>query len=153
MKKLMFALTLLAGPAFAETTVDDWRQNPAAPIAAADINISDFKWQARPVIVFADSRFDPAFIQQMEYLAEGERDLIDRDIVWIVDTDTVNTSDLRQKLRPHGFGMVLIGKDGGVKLRNALPWDLREISRVIDKMPMRQLEVEERRGNQMDLSN
>lgn len=153
MKKLMFALSFLANPVFAETAVDDWRQNPAAPIPAADIVIADFKWQARPVIVFADSKFDPAFILQMEYLAEGETDLVDRDIVWIVDTDTETQSDLRRKLRPHGFGLVLIGKDGGIKLRNALPWDLREISRVIDKMPMRQLEVEERRGNQMDLSN
>ena len=39
--------------------------------------------------------------------------------------------------------MVLIGKDGGVKLRKPSPWSTREISRSIDKMPMRQREIRE----------
>jgi hypothetical protein len=39
----------------------------------------------------------------------------------------------------------LIGKDGGVKLRKASPWDVRELTRVVDKMPMRQREVRDRR--------
>jgi len=37
--------------------------------------------------------------------------------------------------------LVLIGKDGGVKLRKPFPWNVREISRVIDKMPMRRQEI------------
>jgi hypothetical protein len=48
---------------------------------------------------------------------------------------------LRTKLRPRGFMVVLIGKDGGVKLRKPFPWDVREFSRSIDKMPMRQQEL------------
>ena len=44
--------------------------------------------------------------------------------------------------------MVLIGKDGSVKLRKPLPWDVREISRTIDKMPVRQREIRERRSDQ-----
>jgi len=48
---------------------------------------------------------------------------------------------LRTKLRPRGFMLVLIGKDGGVKLRKPLPWDVRELSRTIDTMPMRQREM------------
>jgi hypothetical protein len=38
---------------------------------------------------------------------------------------------------------VLVGKDGGNKLRKPFPWDVREISRSIDKMPMRQREIRE----------
>jgi hypothetical protein len=37
--------------------------------------------------------------------------------------------------------MVLVGKDGQIKLRKPLPWDVREISRVIDKTPLRQQEL------------
>jgi hypothetical protein len=40
--------------------------------------------------------------------------------------------------------LTLIGKDGEVKLRKPFPWDVREISRSIDKMPMRQREIRER---------
>ena len=52
---------------------------------------------------------------------------------------------LRQRLRPRGFMLVLVGKDGVVELRKPLPWTVREITRSIDKMPIRQREVEERR--------
>ncbi len=54
-------------------------------------------------------------------------------------------SDLRTKLRPRGFMLVLMGKDGEVKLRKPLPWTVRELSRSIDKMPMRQREEREGR--------
>ena len=53
----------------------------------------------------------------------------------------------RKKLRPRGFMLVLVGKDGGVKLRKPSPWTVREITRSIDKFPDRQREVEERRGS------
>ena len=36
---------------------------------------------------------------------------------------------------------ILIGKDGQVKLRKPSPWNIREIARVIDKMPIRQQEI------------
>ena len=67
-------------------------------------------------------------------------------MVVITDTDPAAASSVRTKLRPRGFMVVLIGKDGGVKLRKPLPYSVREISRTIDKMPMRQQEVEDRRG-------
>jgi len=69
-----------------------------------------------------------------------------RDVVVFVDTDPKARSALRKKLRPRGFMLVLIGKDGGVKLRKPLPWSVRELSRSIDKMPTRQREIEARRG-------
>jgi hypothetical protein len=40
--------------------------------------------------------------------------------------------------------MVLIGKDGEVELRKPFPWTVREVSRSIDKMPIRQREMGER---------
>ena len=47
----------------------------------------------------------------------------------------------RRKFRPRGFMLTLIGKDGEVELRKPFPWDVREISRSIDKMPLRQQEI------------
>ena len=68
-----------------------------------------------------------------------------RDVVIITDTDPSAPSELRLDLRPRGFMMVLIGKDGGVKLRKPFPWDVRELSRAIDKMPLRQQELRDSR--------
>ena len=68
-------------------------------------------------------------------------------MVVLVDTDPAADSALRQKLRPRGFMLVLVGKDGGVKLRKPSPWTVRELNRTIDKFPSRLREVEERRGS------
>jgi hypothetical protein len=77
----------------------------------------------------------------MRLLREQLPDLKDRDVVVITDTEPSQKTDLRQKLRPRGFMLVLIGKDGGIKLRKPSPWNVREISRIIDKMPMRRQEM------------
>ena len=109
--------------------------------------IESFLWTNRPVIVFADSPADPRFIEQIALLEDQIEALRERDVVVLTDTDPAAKSDLRTELRPRGFMMVLIGKDGGVKLRKPFPWDVRELSRVIDKMPMRQQEIRDRRGD------
>ncbi|KIC21723.1 DUF4174 domain-containing protein [Leisingera sp. ANG-Vp] len=111
-----------------------------------DAALADFQWTHRPVVVFADSPEDPRFEEQMERLMQGEDALRARDVVVLTDTDPAAKSALRKKLRPRGFMLVLVGKDGGVKLRKPHPWTVRELSRTIDKFPDRQREVEERRG-------
>jgi hypothetical protein len=110
--------------------------------------LNEFLWIARPLVVFADSPNDPRFIEQMEYIAARESDLIDRDVVVITDTDPGISSAIRETLRPRGFDFVLIGKDGQKYLRKPLPWDVREITRSIDKMPMRQQELRDLRATE-----
>ena len=112
-----------------------------------NVELSDFLWQKRPIIVFADSPDDPRFAQQMELLKSDLDELQTRDVVVLTDTDPDARSAIRLKLRPRGFMMVLVGKDGTVKLRKPLPWTVREVSRTIDKMPIRRREVEERRNS------
>ncbi|OED50327.1 DUF4174 domain-containing protein [Leisingera sp. S232] len=111
-----------------------------------DVELAEFQWTHRPVVVFADSPEDPRFHEQMERLMEGAAALRERDVVVLTDTDPAAKSALRKKLRPRGFMLVLIGKDGGIKLRKPHPSTVRELSRSIDKFPERLREVEERRG-------
>jgi hypothetical protein len=108
-------------------------------------NIKGFEWAQRPIVIFANSDKDPNFISQMEFLSQDIKALKERDIVVLVDTNPSFTSVLRKKLRPHGFAFILIGKDGQVKLRKPSPWNIREIARVIDKMPIRQQEITRKR--------
>jgi hypothetical protein len=93
--------------------------------------------------VFADSPNDPRFNEQMELLAARANDLAERDVVVMIDTAPSANSALRKKLRPRGFMLSLIGKDSGIKLRKPFPWDVRELSRAIDKMPVRKREIRE----------
>jgi hypothetical protein len=141
---LLFAAGL-AGSALAQDATAAEEPPEFEPLAASEVALDDLKWVARPVIVFADTPADPRFVEQMELLSARPEELIERDVVVIVDTDPDARSDIRRKLRPRGFSLVLIGKDGMVKLRKPLPWDVRELSRVIDKMPMRQQEIRAKR--------
>ena len=122
-----------------------WEAEPTRVFEAAEVDVEEFLYRGRPVVVFADSPFDPAFEEQMEALLREVDRLEERDVVLIVDTDPAARSDLRLQLRPRGFMLVLIGKDGQIKLRKPLPWTVRELSRSIDKMPIRQREMRERR--------
>lgn len=112
---------------------------------AGDVRLDSFLWTARPIIVFADTPADPRFQQQIELLKREEALLADRDVVVLTDTDPSARSPIRIKLRPRGFQMVLVDKDGGIKLRKPFPWSVRDITRSIDKTPLRLREVEERR--------
>lgn len=121
---------------------------PEPPLVqpAGDVELSQFLWTNRPIIVFADSPADPRFQQQLELLADGAAMLRDRDVVVLTDTDPGARAPIRRQLRPRGFQMVLVDKDGQVKLRKPHPWSVREISRTIDKTQLRQQEVEDRRN-------
>ena len=113
---------------------------------ATEIDLADFHWIARPVVVFGESPFDPNFQRQMEYIAARPEELAERDVVLVVDTDPAAETDVRLRLRPRGFMLAILSKDGQVTLRKPLPWSVRELTRSIDKMPLRQQEIDAARG-------
>lgn len=145
-----FFMALIAVPAGATdatvadlTPVERWQADPTVIFDAAEVDLDDFQWIARPVVVFANTDANPAFEEQLALLSARIDELVERDVVLITDTNPDAASALRTQLRPRGFMLTLIGKDGGVKLRKPFPWDVRELSRSIDKMPMRQREIRE----------
>jgi hypothetical protein len=138
----IFALVFLAfaaAPALAQETAPD--AGIPMIVAADEINLNDLRWIRRALVVFADTPADPRYVEQMGYITARLDALKARDVVVITDTDPDTRSDIRRKLRPRGFGLVLIGKDGVIYLRKPAPWAVREIMRTIDKLPVRQQEL------------
>lgn len=115
-----------------------------APVPASEVVEADFLFLRRPVVVFADSPNDPAFVRQMELLKRYYAELDARDVILITDTDPAAASSLRQKLRPRGFSLVLMDKDWKPMIRKPLPWDGREIVNSIEKMPIARSEALEK---------
>ena len=151
MKNVFAIIAALLIPSFAaaEDTVDpvaQWQEDPTTVFEATEVVMDDFRWIARPIVVFGDGPFDPQFQRQMTLLTDRIDELALRDVVVIVDTDPDNPSEIRRDLRPRAFMLALVGKDGQTKLRKPAPWDVRELSRSIDKMPLRQQEMRDRRG-------
>ncbi|WP_296431947.1 DUF4174 domain-containing protein [Yoonia sp.] len=139
------ALIALPAAAQDQTVLERWTEDRTQVFDGAEINLDELTWVVRPLVVFADTPSDPRFQQQMDLiLAEVDR-LAERDVMIIVDTDDETMSDVRTTLRPRGYMMALVGKDGRVALRKPEPWSVRELSRSIDKMPLRQQEISDRR--------
>ncbi len=145
---ILVVLAMLAKGALAQeaTAAVEPAQEPVMPpvlepMDATELSLDAFLWVARPIAVFADTPADPRFQQQLELLLARPEALVDRDVVILVDTDPAARSDVRTQLRPRGFSMVLLAKDGTVVLRKPSPWDVREITRAIDKLPLRQDEI------------
>ena len=125
------------------------------PARAAAAELSDYLWQSRPLLVFAPTGNDPRLVETMRRIEASRCDFADRDMVLgrivadgtsTLDGNVVDT-DQAQRLRSEfgigatGFSVVLIGKDGGEKLRvNDVP-ELPAIYAVIDDMPMRGSEM------------
>lgn len=128
-----------------QAALEAWTADPTRIFEAHEVDLDAFTWIARPVIVFADTPADPRFIEQMELLTSRIDLLVDRDVILITDTDPEAGSALRREYRPRGFSLLLVGKDGGIKLRKPFPWDVRELTASIDKMPMRREELRRRR--------
>ncbi|MBL4874355.1 MAG: DUF4174 domain-containing protein [Rhodobacteraceae bacterium] len=124
---LTLLLSLFAGFAIAQESTD--------PLA-------QYKWVARPSVIFAESPFDPRFVLQMEMLAEDPSVLGERDVVILTDTEVDAYGPLRERLRPYEFTVILLDKEGNIVLRKSTPWTPRELSRVIDKLPIRKDEID-----------
>lgn len=110
---------------------------PLRILAAAEVRPAEFQWQSRVVVVFANTAADPAFAQQLRELQAQPAALLARDVVVVTDTDPAAATEWRRQLRPEGFSLIVVDKDGGVELRKPLPWSVREIVRAIDKFPSR----------------
>lgn len=133
---ILAILALLPLPATAEAAF--------VPRPAETVALEDIRFVSRAVVVFADSPEDPSFLRQMELLAGDPAALAERDVIVVTDTDPAARSAWRTRLRPRGFSLVVMDKDGVTTLRKPLPWDVREITRAIDKFPLARIEDQER---------
>jgi hypothetical protein len=135
-------VALLPLIAVAEATEEG--QPPFGPLPAAEVAFDEQLYLKRPLVVFADSPNDPNFIRQMDLLSRAYPALEERDVILVTDTDPAGASEWRQKLRPRGFSLIIMDKDLKPVVRKPLPWDVREITAAIDKMPLRRQEIQER---------
>ena len=116
-----------------------------ASLSAAANHVADMKWQKRVLLVAAPDAGDASLVDQRRIVARWQSAADERDlaVVEIVGDRVVGASDaaatLRQRYRlpAAGFTVVLIGKDGGAKLRRTRPIPAAILEETIDAMPMR----------------
>lgn len=116
--------------------------------AAAPSSIAAMRWQQRVLLVAASDEQDPKLQQQRRIIARWREAAAERDVavVEVVGERVTGARDaaasLRRRFRlpPDGFSTLLIGKDGGTKLRQTRPISATLLEETIDMMPMRRQE-------------
>lgn len=106
----------------------------------ADLN--QYRWHNRPVVIFAPSEKDARYQQQIAMLKANPSGLAERDIIVLTDNAPNQSGQLRSQLKPKGFEVVLVGKDGGMKLRETTPISSEALLSTIDQMPMRKAKLD-----------
>ena len=129
--------------------------NPVTGEAMVEtIDLGAYRWQNRVILVFAPTAGDTMYAQQLAAFAAREAELADRDLLigqFPADEQGVfagqpvarsGGATLRDRydLPAGDFGIILIGKDGGVKCRADEPVSTALLFDLIDSMPMRQQE-------------
>ena len=112
--------------------------------------LAQFQWKNRIVLVFSGDQTEGAL--QIEALKEFEDECLDRDLLLLGVGDDVVSPSYNEKLdaqilrsrfdiKDGEFHLLLIGKDGGVKLKQTSFTEPKVIFSLIDSMPMRQWEM------------
>lgn len=120
--------------------------------------LGQYRWENRVLTVFAPDSDGSLYRRQQESLRLTEPGAYERDVVVISVLGEIvatrggqavraSAPDLRDAydVLPHHFRVVLIGKDGAVKLRQEEPVSAAELFALIDAMPMRKHEMRSRR--------
>lgn len=105
-------------------------------------DLNHYQWRYRPLVIFAPSKSDADYVQQMSILEKSKAELADRDIIVLSDTSPALKGHLRSQLNPKGFEVVLVGKDGGMKLRQQKPLSSEALLSTVDSMPMRKAHLD-----------
>ena len=122
-------------------------------------NIIAHQWENRVLLVLTDNADTSTFLNQIKELQENENGLKDRKlIVYQIKEDTFSIGLKNEKWQNSlklyktykstnsPFEVVLIGLDGGIKLRQNYILTCKKLFKTIDVMPMRKSELK-RKGN------
>ena len=123
-------------------------------MADAQVDLKQYQWEKRLILLFAPSAEEQAYREQVVVL-EGSEGLLERDllIAHLFETgsgqlgDEVLSEDEAAALRSEyevgdGFTFILIGKDGTEKRRSQEVVQVDDLFTQIDGMPMRQREMQ-----------
>jgi len=123
-----------------------WLMAVVACAAAAGASSAAAEGAYRIVLIIGRPG-DPLIAEQTACLAQRRQALDDRDVRVVTVTPKEAARDwpaAAGQPASDRFRVLLIGKDGGVKLRRDRPVDPAELESLIDTMPMRRQEREER---------
>jgi len=118
-------------------------------------DLASYRWKNRILLIFSPTDTDTGFEAFNQSLARELSEVKLRDLILLrvfetapsfIEDKPLSPEDAeklrdRFRVRPGHFTVILIGKDGGVKMVREERVELQEIFDLIDSMPMRQQEM------------
>jgi hypothetical protein len=127
--------------------------------SVADLDLDSLRWKKRVLVLISPSESDVSFRLQKQGVASTAEGVLERDLMVLEIIEQgqsragnqllsgKSVQDIRKRIgaRTGLFQVLLIGKDGGVKLRSSEPVSMKDIFGLIDSMPMRRQEMESKK--------
>ncbi|MEM0932723.1 MAG: DUF4174 domain-containing protein, partial [Bacteroidota bacterium] len=105
-------------------------------------NLDNYLWKKRVVIVFSPFDNHPKVKEQLDAFKPFSREIEDREMIILIPQRAERPKLLeRFRLDNDYVGLILVGKDGGVKLKQKLVVTPKTLFDLIDAMPMRRAEL------------
>jgi hypothetical protein len=125
------------------------------PRDATSMDLKQFQWKHRLLLIFAMDENDPPFKKLQDEIIAQKAEVENRDLLVFefferglsrmntTPLDSVEVHSIRKhyEIPQSAFKVILIGKDGGVKLKQDDTVSLEVIFERIDAMPMRKNEI------------
>ena len=129
-----------------------------APEKAMSMDLTQFQWKNRLLFLFAPDGNHPLFKNLQNQIMAQKAEVEDRDLV-VFEVPAQGPSRMNaapidpqvaDSIRDHfaiprnTFSLILVGKDGSIKLKRNDPVDIGAVFELIDSMPMRQNEIRQK---------
>ena len=148
------ATIVIATSSFTASSLAPSSLAPSSPTARTTTSLTAFRDNSRPLLIFAPKANDFQLKIQLHYLQANPSAVTQRDIMAIaipitgvaptpITLTSADAQSARQRfgVEPGDFLVILLGKDGGEKIRSNRPVTLQTLTEIIDAMPMRQDEM------------
>jgi hypothetical protein len=138
--------------------------NSQTIVPRRQVTLDSLRENSRPLLIFSPRATDSRVLRQFELLAGHAGGLHERQVPPILipainlsrppacalDIFTVSSEEAagvrkRFHVAQNAFTVILLGKDGGEKLRSDYPLSYEKLRETIDAMPMRQDEMRHQR--------
>lgn len=128
------------------------------PRETLSMDLTKFQWKNRLLFLFAEDANDQFFKNLQRQIMAQKAEVDDRDLIVFelpakgparmgaTPLDQPQADSIRDHFDIPGnaFSLILVGKDGGIKLKRSDPVDLSAVFGLIDSMPMRQNEMRQK---------
>lgn len=119
------------------------------------MDLTQFQWKNRLLFLFAEDANDPFFKNLQSQIMDQKAEVDDRDLIifelpvkgparmgtTLLDRQQADSIRTHFDVPGNTFSLILVGKDGGIKLKREDRVGLSVVFGLIDSMPMRQREM------------